>query len=85
VIRDYVLWLIDLYAKGTRIPLDDQDTVNEAILVLRRHTSRWIGDSVEDFISLVVAEMAERIRPSLEIPSHNTHPLPPFLTMLERL
>jgi DNA-directed RNA polymerase specialized sigma24 family protein len=80
VIQDYVLWLIDLYARRTRTPLDDQDMVNEAVRVLRRHASRWLGNSEEqDFISLVAAEMAGRLQHVSE-----RVPPPPFLTMLER-
>ena len=83
MIQDYVLWLIDLYFRCTRIRLDDQKMVNEAIRVLHRHTSRWLGGSEEDFISLVVAEMAERLQPVPELPSPQNPPPPPFLVMLE--
>lgn len=60
VIEKYIKWLMEVYAEKTRSTLAERDTTAaEAVRVLLRHNARWPGG--EDFVSLVAAEMAERL------------------------
>jgi DNA-directed RNA polymerase specialized sigma24 family protein len=47
------------------------------VAILRRHGGRWPRE--DDFVSLVAAEMADRLH------GLTAGPLPPFLTMLDRV
>lgn len=74
--EDYVRWLRKVYMEQTGVGLPDPGLIADAITILKRHSSRWPRE--EDFVPVVAAEMAERLK------KHKSES-PPFLEMLDRV
>jgi len=77
VIEEYVNWLIEIYTARTGVPVEEPDVIPRAIRVLDRH--RWRSGGQEDFVSLVAADLADRLHELGEQPT-----VPPFLKMLDQ-
>ena len=81
MLENYVQWLFDVYIKQVGAPPPEASVVKQAIAILRWHSSRWPKE--EDFVSIVVAEVADRLK-TFSAGSLPQSPFDPFLKTLDQ-
>lgn len=83
VIEEYVRWMLALYRKKEPDKLTDPKILEDAVRIILRHSFRMPHSDNDDFVSLVAAEMADRLDTSGLVDPTRT--AAPFLEMLNKV